>query len=312
MEKQFHICEKEIVELTGVWAALLTPLTDEGRVDLDALAEHAAGLADEGVRGLVPLGTTGEFCELSRDERSRIIGATVTAAAGRIPVLAGVTGISTTETLHYAEDAALVGASGLLALPPLYWKLDEQGLYSHFRSVAAATGLPVVLYSYPALTGTGLGPALVRRLALDDERIVGVKLTVRDAAEVAAVAEAVKPARPGFRVVTGFEDLLPATVWSGGDGAVSGMANFCAGLLLRLYETLRDDDPAAAGHYRRLMELFGVYQLSAPPILGLKAATEASGRPVRAITRVYSGQREEVLARAKEWAAARLPDGAAR
>ncbi|HEV3380888.1 MAG TPA: dihydrodipicolinate synthase family protein [Trebonia sp.] len=300
------------MDLTGIWVALLTPLTDEGRVDLDALARHAADLAAEGVQGLVPLGTTGEFCELSRDERSRIIGATTAAVAGRIPVLAGVTGISTTDTQRYADDAALAGASGLLALPPLYWKPDEQGLYAHFRSVAGTTGLPLVLYSYPALTASVLGPGLIRRLALEDERIAGVKLTVRDASEIAAVAEAVKHARPGFRIVTGFEDLLPATMWSGGDGAVSGMANFCAGLLLRLHAALRDGDPAAAGHYRRLMELFGVYRLSSPPILGLKAAAEASGRPVRALTRVYSGQREEVLARAKEWAVARLADGSGR
>jgi hypothetical protein len=87
--------ERGTVELTGIWAALLTPLTDEGRVELAALAEHAAALVDEGVDGLVPLGTTGEFCELSRDERTRIIDATVTGAADRVPVLAGITGLST-------------------------------------------------------------------------------------------------------------------------------------------------------------------------------------------------------------------------
>jgi 2-dehydro-3-deoxy-D-pentonate aldolase len=292
------------MKLQGVFAALLTPLTDDlslDRAGARALAEH---LIDRGVHGLVPLGTTGEFCELLPAERQELATAVVAGARGRVPVLAGVSGVSTTETVAHAAELADSGVDGLLVLPPLYWKLDEDGLYHHFRRIARATDLPVVLYDYPALTGCPLPPDLVRRLAEDEPRIIGIKLTVRDVLAVTAVLRAVKPRRPDFAVVPGFEDLLAPTIWRGGDGMIGGMANFCPELLISLYGGLRAGTDVGA-ELATLADLFDAYRLTAPPILGLKAVSAELGVPIRPVTRIAGGDPAADVHAARAWAAER-------
>jgi 4-hydroxy-tetrahydrodipicolinate synthase len=276
--------------LQGVWAALLTPLTDDRGIDLDALHKHAGGLVEAGVHGVVPLGTTGEFCEFAAGERAEILRVTVEAVAGRVPVLAGVTGLSLVQTLRHIDDAREMGADAVLVLPPLYWKLDESGLYDYFAEIATVSSLPVVAYDYPALTAQKIPVSVLRRLAAEQPNVVGVKLTVRDLFEITSVLAAVKAERPGFRVVTGFEDLLPAALHAGADGAISGMANFCPDLLLEIHREVRGSGQRLPAALAELTKLFGVYQLSAPPILALKAATEATGRPVRARVRAPGGE----------------------
>jgi 2-dehydro-3-deoxy-D-pentonate aldolase len=277
--------------LRGIWAALLTPLTDDSHADLDALHKHAAGLVETGVNGFVPLGTTGEFTEFSTEERAEIVQATVEVADGRVPVLAGVTGLSLAQTLRHIDDAKERGADAALVLPPLYWKLDEAGIHDYFATIARSSPLPVVAYDYPALVGQKIPVGVLRRLAAEQPNVAGVKLTVRDLFEITSVVAAVKAERPGFRVVTGFEDLIPAALRAGADGAISGMANFCPDLLLEIYRGAGERLPEALSELTRL---FGVYQLSLPPILALKAATEATGRPVRARVRAPGGDLDAV------------------
>jgi 2-dehydro-3-deoxy-D-pentonate aldolase len=291
------------MKLEGVFAALLTPLSEDGSLDPAGAHDLTEHLVGRGVHGLVPLGTTGEFCELLPPERRELAAAVVAAARGRVPVLAGVSGLSTTDTQAHVAELADSGVDGVLVLPPLYWKLDEEGLYRHFRQVAeTAAGLPVVLYDFPALTGCPLPAGLVRRLAVDEPRIIGIKLTVRDSFDVTGVLRAVKPERPDFAVVPGFEDLLAPTVWGGGDGMIGGMANFCPELLVSLYRGLREGADVTAP-LAELARMFEVYTLSAPPVLGLKAAGAELGVPIRPITRIAGADPAATVQRARAWAA---------
>ena len=283
--------------LHGIWVALLTPLTAERQVDSDALRKHVCELVEAGAHGVVPLGTTGEFCEFGAEERVDVIRVTADAVDGRVPILAGVTGLSLAQTLRHTDNARAAGADGALVLPPLYWKLDETALYDHFRTIAEHSPLPVVAYDYPALTAQPIPVPVLRRLAAEQPNVVGVKLTVRDSAHIAAVLAAVRAERPEFRVVTGFEDLIPAAVLAGADGAISGMANFCLDLLLELYRELRAGADARLGaSLAELTRLFAVYGMSAPPILALKAAAEATGHPVRPVVRAPGGDPQPVRA----------------
>lgn len=286
--------------LRGVWAALLTPLTDDARPDLDALHKHTAGLVETGVHGVVPLGTTGEFCEFSAVERAEIVRTTAEAAGERVPVLAGVTALSLTQTLRHIDDAKAAGADAALVLPPLYWKLDENGIHDYFATIATSSSLPVVAYDYPALTGQKIPVAVLRRLAAEQPNVAGVKLTVRDLFEITSVVAAVKAERPDFRVVTGFEDLLPAALHAGADGAISGMANFCADLLLEIHREVREPGQRLAAALAELTALFGVYGLSSPPILALKAAAEATGHPMAVRARAPGGDPDSVRAAARK------------
>jgi dihydrodipicolinate synthase/N-acetylneuraminate lyase len=293
------------MKLSGLWPALLTPLDGVGAVDHAALHALVTDLVPRGVDGLVPLGSTGEFTEFSGAERRRILDTVVAAAAGRVPVLAGVSGLSTRETCTLAADAADAGVDAVLVLPPLYWKVPDDRIVGHVTAVADAAQVPVVVYDFPALTGQPLSPALLGALAADEPRVIGAKLTVRDVMAITAALAATRPHRPDFAVVTGFEDLIPAAMWAGADGAISGMANIVPDLLIALVASLREGRPEAGELHRQVMESFDVYGLSVPAIPGLKAAAAATGRLPGATWRLDAGPEKVVLDAAAEWAAAR-------
>jgi 4-hydroxy-tetrahydrodipicolinate synthase len=204
-----------------------------------------------------------------------------------------------------AADAADAGVDAVLVLPPLYWKVPDDRIVGHVTAVADAAQVPVVVYDFPALTGQPLSPALLGALAADEPRVIGAKLTVRDVMAITAALAATRPHRPDFAVVTGFEDLIPAAMWAGADGAISGMANIVPDLLIALVASLREGRPEAGELHRQVMESFDVYGLSVPAIPGLKAAAAATGRLPGATWRLDAGPEKVVLDAAAEWAAAR-------
>ncbi len=290
------------VRVTGVYAALLTPFDEAGRVDpgqLTALVDHVlAGNVD----GVVALGTTGEFADLGDDDRELVVRTTVAAVRGRVPVVAGIGALGTGETCRNAVRAERAGADAVLALPPLFWKLDDEGLFAHFAAVVAATSLPVLLYDIPIFAGAALSPELVRRVALELPQVIGIKLTVQSFAAVSAVLAAVKPVRPDFSVTVGFEDLALSAVLAGADGAISGMANFLAPTLVDLVSAARRGDLAAAATaHREVMRLFPVYLQANPPVLALKVLSAARGVPIAPVVR--SGHHADAAAadRVHQW-----------
>lgn len=292
----------------GVWVALLTPFDEGGAVDaraLTALVDHVVG---QGVHGVVALGTTGEFADLGDDDRDLVTRTAVEAARGRVPVLAGIGGLGTGEACRNARRAERAGADAVLALPPLFWKLDDDGLFAHFDAVAAATSLPVLLYDIPLFVGASLSPELVRRVALELPQVIGIKLTVEDFQAVSSVLDAVKPVRPDFSVTVGFEHLTLPAVRAGADGAISGMANFLTPTLLELVAAVRRDDQAAAdAAHADVMRLFSVYTRANPPVLALKVLSAAHGVPVGPIVRTPHLTDASAVERVREWVATVAP-----
>ena len=290
------------LEIGGVFVALLTPFGDDGEIDVRALTDLVEGLVAVGVNGLVALGTTGEFADLTDDERRLVIDAVATAARGRVPVVVGVGSLGTAQACSYAEQAQHAGADAVLSLPPLFWKLDDAALFAHFAAVAAATSLPVLLYDIPVFAGRSLSPELVRRVAVELPSVIGVKLTVSDFRSVADVLAAVKPVRPDFSITVGFEDLALSVMLAGGDGVISGMANFCAPTLLQMIAAVRGGDllGAVAAH-QQLMRLFPVYFQSNPPILALKVLAHELGVRVNPTVRTPIHEDPGVVARIATW-----------
>lgn len=269
------------VSVGGVYVALLTPFDETRAVDADALTALVEHVLAGGVDGVVALGTTGEFADLGEADRDLVVRTTVAAVAGRVPVVAGIGALGTGEACRAAALAEQAGADVVLALPPLFWKLDDEGLFAHFAAVAAATTLPVLLYDIPIFVGARLSPALVTRIAQELPQVIGIKLTVQEFASVSAVLAAVKPVRPDFSVTVGFEDLTLSAVLAGGDGAISGMANFLAPTLVELVSAARRGDlGAAATAHREVMRLFPVYAQANPPVLALKHLSVAHGVPI--------------------------------
>src|SRR3954470_3596326 len=158
----------------GTYTAIVTPFKD-GRVDGAALERLIKTQIRAGVDGIVPVGTTGESPTVNYEEHVEIIALSVKFAAGKIKVLAGTGGNSTSEAVYLTEHAERVGADGTLQVAPYYNKPTQEGLFQHFREVARKTKLPLILYSIPGRCGVEIGVDTVKRLADACKNIIGIK-----------------------------------------------------------------------------------------------------------------------------------------
>ncbi len=204
-----------------VLTAMVTPFRDDGSLDLDAAAQLARWLADNGNDGLVVAGTTGEAPTLTHDEQIELIGAV--ASAVDIPVVAGTGSNDTVAAVELTERASEAGADGILLVAPYYNRPSQAGLARHFQTVAAATSLPVVIYDIPVRTGRKVDTATLLELAHGVDNIVGLKDAAGDPAETAKL---IAQAPDGFEVYSGDDSLNLALLAVGAVGFISVAAHW--------------------------------------------------------------------------------------
>jgi len=208
------------VHFEGVIPAVMTPFDERGEIDAVALAATADWLVEGGMTGLVGTGTMGEAQSLSRDERRLVIETLVQAAEDRVTVTAGVSSETAARSAAYAEDAAAAGAGALMLLPPLGYEGDAREIESFFRTVAASTDLPIMVYNNPKASGTDMPPSLIAQLAKIDG-VVAVKECSGDARRLAALLNATD----GLEVLVGGDDWALEGFCAGATGWISGVAN---------------------------------------------------------------------------------------
>jgi 4-hydroxy-tetrahydrodipicolinate synthase len=258
---------------TGVGTALVTPFTRSGDLDEAAVRRLGRRQIEAGVHFLVPCGTTGENPTLTDAERIRIVEILVDEAAGRVPVLAGAGGYDTREVMHLAREMEGAGASGLLSVTPYYNKPTQNGLYEHYRAIAAATPLPIVLYNVPGRTGCNLEPATVARLA-DIPNIVGVKEASGNILQMCDICQRVPP---DFVVLAGDDMVTLPLMAIGGRGVISVASNEVPAEMVGLVETAeRGDYAAARAQHTRLLPLMQINFVESNPA-PVKAAMAAMG-----------------------------------
>ena len=210
------------MRLQGCGTALVTPFRPDGEVDERALRGLVAWQIESGIDFLVPCGTTGEASTLSEPERMRVIELTVEAASGRVPVIAGCTDNDTAEVVNRIRALSTVrGLSGILSANPFYNRPGQEGQYQHFRAIAEATSLPVLLYNIPGRTGANLEPATVARLAAIPN-VIGVK---ESSGSVMQVTEVLQSAPKDFVVLAGDDGMALPVMALGGMGLVSVASN---------------------------------------------------------------------------------------
>lgn len=206
---------------TGTYTAIVTPFKS-GKVDEASLSRLIKAQIRGGVDGVVPVGTTGESPTLSYEEHMAVVEFTVRAAAGKVKVLAGTGGNSTEEAIYLTKAAERAGADGSLQVAPYYNKPTQEGLYQHFKAIATATKLPIVLYSIPGRCGIEIAVETVRRLASDCKNIVGIK-------EAGGVPDRVSQIRAAcgakFVILSGDDSLTLPFMAVGADGVVSVASN---------------------------------------------------------------------------------------
>jgi 4-hydroxy-tetrahydrodipicolinate synthase len=206
---------------TGTGTALVTPFRRDGSLDESTLRTLVKRQIAAGIDFLVPCGTTGESPTLTDEERCRVVEITVETAKGKVPVLAGAGGYNTCEVIERARELAKLDVSGILSVTPYYNKPTQEGLYQHFKAIAAAVDLPIILYSVQGRTGVNIEPATVRRLA-EIPNIVGIKEASGNVGQMAAILNCVPD---DFIVLSGDDALTLPLIALGGRGVISVVSN---------------------------------------------------------------------------------------
>jgi len=209
-------------KLAGVGAAMITPFTEEGRVDYEALARMIDHVIDGGVDYIVALGTTAETPTLYMPERAAIAMFITDHIAGRVPLVIGCGGNSTSEVLDQLREFDLRGADAILSVTPYYNKPSQEGLYRHFRTVAEHSPLPVILYNIPGRSGVNMTAATTLRCAHDLANVIGIKEASGDIGQIQEILDR-RPA--GFLVLSGDDGMALPVMRRGGDGVISVAAN---------------------------------------------------------------------------------------
>ena len=263
-----------MTKIRGCGTALVTPFTRSKGVDFEAFQELVRWQVDAGIDFLVPCGTTGESVTLTEQEYQGVIRSCVESAAGAVPVVAGAGANDTEQAVRLARLAASEGVDAILSVTPYYNKPTPQGLILHFREIAKAAGLAVIIYNVPSRTGINVEPDTLFRLA-EIEHVAGVKEASGNIPQIMDIL-ARRPA--GFRVLSGDDSVTLPIVALGGEGVISVVSNLIPTEMTRMVALARDGrlNEAREIHYRYL-KLMNLNFIESNPI-PVKYALHRMGR----------------------------------
>ena len=264
----------------GSIPALLTPFTETGAVDEKASASHLDWVISEGSHGVVPVGTTGESPTLSHQEHKRVVEICIEVAAKRVPVIAGAGSNNTREAIELAQHAEKVGADALLVVTPYYNKPTQKGLIAHFKAIAEAVSVPIIIYNIPGRSVIDMSPETMGALAHAHKNIVGVK----DATgKIERVSEQRATCGKDFIQLSGEDATALGFNAHGGVGCISVTANVAPKLCAEFQEaTLAGDYAKALSYQDRLMPLHKAVFME-PGVCGAKYGLSKLGRMSRQV-----------------------------
>lgn len=219
----------------GVFTVMITPFDRAGGLDLAALAAFTDWQIRQGIHGLIPLGSTGEFLSLSEEERVAVARTVIETAAGRVPVLIGTGAEDTREAVRLTRQAEAMGADGVMIIPPFYCTPTDDELVHHYATISAATTLPIMVYNNPATANVDLKPALVARLAKID-RCDYIKESTLEVTRVRDILRLAGSDMTVFGGILGFESFV-----EGAQGWVAVASNVAPGPMARIFELVADE-----------------------------------------------------------------------
>jgi len=263
-------------KIQGIFTPHMVPLEDHGRIHEAELRRYVDWLIDRGVHGLYPNGSTGEFVRFTPQERQEIVRLVCEQAAGRVPVLAGAAEANVAETIKACEVYCSYGARAVAIVSPFYYKLSPESVYAYFREIALNSPIDVTLYNIP-MFASPIDVPTIKRLA-EFDRIVGIKDSSGDLAFMMRMISAVRPIRPDFAFMTGWEAVLVPMLIVGADGGTNATSGVVPELTRKLYDLVRAGQLEEAMKLQyRLLELFDTMLYSADFPEGFRAAVELRG-----------------------------------
>ncbi len=259
----------------GTYTVMITPLDADGNVDLTALAEFTEWQIAEGIHGLIPLGSTGEFLSLTEAEREAVAACVIDTAAGRVPVLVGAGAEWTDDAIRASRTAQRLGADGVMIIPPFYSTPTEDELFAHYSRIAARLSIPIMLYNNPATANVDLTPPIIARLSTIDG-VDYVKESTLEVTRIRDILELCGDRMTVFGGILGFESFV-----EGAQGWVSVGSNIMPGAFAKLFALTADaqDYDAARALYRRILPVIRMVGGHAY-VTATKAALGMMGRPV--------------------------------
>jgi 4-hydroxy-tetrahydrodipicolinate synthase len=246
----------------GLGTALVTPFRRDFSLDEAALRFHVKRQLKSGVDFLVPCGTTGESPSLTPEEKRRVVEITLEESSGRVPVVAGAGGYNTAEVIHAAREYESLGANGILSVTPYYNKPSQEGLYQHFKAIAASVKIPVILYNVPGRTGVNLEPATVARLAQIDN-ITGIKEASGNISQMSQLFQLIPE---DFAVLSGDDAITLPLAALGGVGVISVVSNEVPAEMASLvHDTLNRNFTRARETHRQYLPLMEINFVESNP-----------------------------------------------
>ncbi|CAO3438003.1 4-hydroxy-tetrahydrodipicolinate synthase [Azospirillum endophyticum] len=238
--------------LRGTYTVLITPFTaDGGAVDVPALKKLVNWQIEQGIHGLIPLGSTGEFLSMTPEERAQVIEICVTEAAGRVPVLIGTGAEWTRDAVALAKEAESMGADGVMVIPPYYSSPTPDELFEHYRRIGEAISLPVMIYNNPATANVDLTPPIVARLS-EIDNVLYIKESTLEVTRVRDIIELCGDRMTVFAGILGYESF-----WLGAQGWVAVCSNLIPRDSARLFELVADhgDKEQALALYKKMLPI---------------------------------------------------------
>ena len=229
-------------KLEGICTPIPTPLTKQGKIDPEATRKLVDFHIESGIDGILPLGTSGEFALLTREERNLLVETVVDQTNGRVPVVAGVSDPSIENVLSLSADAKKAGADAVIATPPYYFTTTDQGHYDHFKTISEGIDLPLMIYNIPEWTHSFVTPEIVQRLA-DEKLIVGMKYTEYNFLNLLRF---LKTSNAKISIFTGSDALAYSNLEFGGAGGILGSANVAPKIASKIFDDYKKGDLKAA------------------------------------------------------------------
>jgi 4-hydroxy-tetrahydrodipicolinate synthase len=247
-------------------------------IDFPRLADFTAYLVREGVHGLIPLGSTGEYYALSAEEREKVLRVTLEAAAGRVPVVAGTNAGSTRDVISYSRQAERLGCAGVMLAAPYYSLPKPDELFAHFRAVNDSIGIPIILYNYPGRTGVDMPPDFIERLA----KLKNLRYVKESTGEMQRITELLRRCGDRLGVFCGCDTIALESLNVGAIGWIGGVVNVLPKSHVRLYElaVINQDYEAARKLFFRMLPTLELMEGGGKYTQFVKAACGLAGHPV--------------------------------
>lgn len=268
------------VEIKGIITPIITPMNADESINVQELRNQVNRQIDGGVHALFCFGTNGEGYILNGSEKEEVLRTVIEETNGRVPVYAGTGCVSTQETIEQSQMAHRLGADVLSIITPSFAAASQNELYEHYKAVAEAVDMPIVLYNIPARTGNALAPATVGRLS-QIENIVGVKDSSGNFANILSYIEAGKNKQNGtFSILSGNDQLIIWTLLAGGTGGIAGCANVYPEVMASIYNLFIDGKIDAAKQANHSIQAFRDCFKFGNPNTIVKTAVELLGYEV--------------------------------